>query len=209
MNVNNFFNFIGEKRPQYRMSSDNEELLNTLKQGFENGVKTGTLGEREEFLPIPVPEKGFIDNNGKQGLFIQTVGHTRTTMTEDYKFDYQTIYSNYKDNKLDGLQTIMDRFNPDKVQLTIEYSNGEKNGKATRYKGGHVDEVTIYENDHKKSTQVFYKNGQLQQVFYYKQESYGRYEKDVPDTDKGREFYDPNGKPMDKKSFFDNQFNMM
>lgn len=206
MNVSNFFNFIGEKRPKYRMSSNNEELLNILKKGFENGVVTGGNDEREEFIPIPVDNKGYYDEKGKQGLFIQTVGRASMVRTMDlYDFDYQTIYSNYKDNELDGLKTIMDRFDSDRVQLTITYSNGLKNGPATRYKNGKVDEITYYDEDYMTRTEIYYKNGQLQQVYHYKQELFGRA---VPDTNVERLFFDPEGNPLDQKTFFDNKFNM-
>ena len=209
MNINNFFNFIGEKRPQYRMSSDNGELLNTLKQSFENGVKTGTYGETEKLMAIPVPEKGFIDEKGKQGLFIQTVGYSNSVRTADYyNFYYQTTYNNYKDNELDGLQTIMDRFNPDVLQVTIEYSNGLKNGAYTKYRGGKVDEVTHYVDDDKKRVDEYYKNGNIAHTYYYRKMYMDNRRVDRPDDSKPREFYDPEGNPIDKETYFDLQHNM-
>lgn len=211
MNVNNFLNFIGEKRPEYKLSSSNEGLLDKFKHSYEDGVESGLYDEREEFMPIPVDEKGYYDDKGKQGLFIQTVGHCNLSRTtNNFVFDYQTIYSNYKDNKLDGLQTIMDRLGrKDKVRLTIEYKSGLKNGPSTRYRGDNVDEITYFDDDHMTRTETFYKNGQLQQVYHYKQEIFGRRTKDVPDTSIERLFFDPEGNPLDKKTFFDNQFNMM
>jgi hypothetical protein len=212
MNVNNFFKFIGDKYPIYKLSADNKELIQHLKNGYENGVAGGQEDDGYRFVPLEVEGKGYVDENGKQGLFLQIIGSYQVERLgydepNDYHYSYQTTYCNYKNDKLNGIRTIIGGWD-DKAIEEIQYENGLRNGPTTKYRGGIIDTVTHYVNDAKKSVDEYYKNGNIAHTYYYKQIQMGRDMVDRMDETKPREFYDPEGNPIDKETYHKTQQNM-
>ena len=153
MNVGKFFKFIGDKRPEYKLSSSNQEFIKSLKRSFEETINNqDDIEGSKELLPLPVDGKGYIDDDGKkQGLFLVMVGHFRLADEDspygDY-MDFESMYTTYKDNMKDGIETFYKNDKLDSIFMTIEYKNGKKNGKQILYKDGSIPyEESYYRDD--------------------------------------------------------------
>ena len=181
MNVNKFFRFIGEKRPEYKLSTENKNMIDQLKYGYEDDVREfgDSYENYKELLPLAVEGKGHVDENGnKQGLFLSV--HASYEVEEgygdepnDYHFSFYDVYCNYKDDLKDGIETTYSSYKRNNVVLyTTEYKNGKKNGKEIKYRSngdGAILLVTHYVDGKMVQNDHFYNNQKIAWSQYYTQ----------------------------------------
>lgn len=173
MNVSNFFRFIGEKFPQYKLSSDNENLRKNFFDTYEKDVIDQNIdGDNVVSVYFGVPNESTMDENGKNGKFVQY-----SADAEMYKDDYGERdvdfrhYKNIIDFKNDvkegndTLYEITNVKNPKKLMNT-EYENGKK-VKRVRYRyfydnkrqpnGPYIDNITYYDSNGDEYAVDFYR----------------------------------------------------
>jgi hypothetical protein len=179
MNVNNFFRFIGDKRPKYKLSAENTDMIDMLKDGYEEDVREygEDFKDYKELMPMAVEGKGYIDESGnKQGLFLSVhasyeieKGYSIDDPNE-YHFSFNNVYSNYKNNLKDGIESMYAGRKKDVVVYTTEYVGGKKNGKKIKYRmngDGTILLVTHYVDDRMKQVDHLYDNDKIAYSMYY------------------------------------------
>jgi hypothetical protein len=181
MNVNNFFRFIGEKFPEYKLSADNEPLMNNFFATYQRDVTDQNIdGDNVVSLYFAVDNEGTMDENGKNGKFVQYSADAEMYRDDDNERDidfkhYKNIID-FKNDVKDGndeLYEITDGKNPKKLMDT-EYKNGNK-VKRVRYKyfyefnkqkgaiygrklrGPYIDNVTHYDSNGNEYAVDFYR----------------------------------------------------
>lgn len=181
MNVNNFFKFIGEKKPEYKLSYENKDMIEMLKDGYREDVTEfgDSFEDYKELIPIAVEGKGHVDGNGnKQGLFLSVHASYEVEQgyhdePNDYHFSFNNVYSNYKDDLKDGIETTYSSYKRnDVVILTTEYKNGKKNGKRIKYRrngDGAILMVTHYVDDYMVQNDHIYDNQKIAWSQFYTQ----------------------------------------
>lgn len=216
MNVNNFFRFIGEKKPEYKLSSENKELIDQLKYGYEEDVREfgDSYEDYKELIPMEVEGKGHFDENGnKQGLFLNINASYEVEQgygeePNEYHFSFYNVYSNYKDDLKDGIETTYSTYRGNDVVLyTTEYKNGKKNGKRTKYRSngdGAILLVTHYVDDKMVQNDHFYDNQKIAWSRYYSQTK-SRANSDILttiDSDKPTTYYSyDTGEVIDEETY--------
>ena len=217
MNVSNFFKFIGEKRPEYEYSAENTKLIGILKNGYKDMVQNGTeeYEDVKEFLPLPIKDKGYVDANGKQGLFLIVQGsfeaepiYDHDRGGTDYNFDFVKLYTNYKNDLKDGIEKLYLRYNTNTPRMTTEYKEGKKNGKQIYYDrmgNGLIVKVNHYVNDRLIQDDLFYDNGKISSSSFHKAvHTKAGTVFDTTDLDKPRIYYSyETGEPIDYKTYRD------
>lgn len=141
MNVYNFFRFIGEKRPEYELNSNNDTMISNFRDTFEYDVINDQfydeLGKRES-LYMANGDRGHIDDKGRQGEFVKFIAtyekNHMTNKEDDYDFYYQKVTSNFVNNKKDGSEYYHD---PNYI-LTINTERIYDNGKLTQRKDYYI-----------------------------------------------------------------------
>jgi hypothetical protein len=172
MNVNNFFKFIGDKFPEYRMTSDNEDLITMFNLQYEEMIKNNEIDDDDEmFSPyLGVPGESTVDANGKNGKFVQHSVQADVYVDRDGERDINYTYTSYetdfKNDVKHGNETIYDETYRDKKRLSsvIEYDNGKKI-KRTRYRyfnlnkvyGPFIENVTYYNDKGEEVAVDFYR----------------------------------------------------
>ena len=181
MNVNNFFRFIGEKFPEYKLSADNEPLMNNFFATYQRDVIDQNIdGDNVVSLYFAVENEGTMDENGKNGKFVQYSADAEMYRDDDNERDidlkhYKNIID-FKNDVKDGndeLYEITDGKNPKKLMDT-EYKNGKK-VKRVRYRyfyefnkkigaiygrklrGPYIDNVTHYDSNGNEYAVDFYR----------------------------------------------------
>ena len=221
MNISNFFKFIGEKRPEYEFSAENENLMDMMKDSYEEAIQDSTYdyNSTKEFLPLPVKDQGYVDENGKQGLFM--IIHAQCDVEPEYDYEYRRrsydftyhkIYVTYKNDQKDGLEKLYNK--RDELITTTEYKNGKMNGKQILYKnnGANIRKVNHYVDDRLVSDDLFYDNGKKHSTSFYKTEV-GRTINNketmysTPDLSKPIIYYSyETGEPIDRKTYEDQEY---
>lgn len=171
MNVNNFFKFIGDKFPKYRMTSDNDDIVTMFNLHYEKLVKTGEIEGEEMLSPyLAVPNKSTLDANGKNGKFVQRAVEADMYSDPDgeREIDYRyTLYeTDFKNDIKHGHEMVYDITyqNKERLNSDIEYENGKKI-KRTRYKyfrlnklyGPFIENVTYYNDKGEEVAVDFYR----------------------------------------------------
>lgn len=181
MNVNNFFRFIGEKKPEYKLSSENKDMIDMLKDGYQEDVREfgDSFEDYKELIPMAVEGKGQVDGNGnKQGLFLSIHASYEVEQgyhdePNEYHFSFNDVYSNYKDDLKDGIETTYSSYKRNNVIIyTTEYKNGKKNGKKIKYRSngdGAILLVTHYVDGKMVQNDHFYDNQKIAWSQYYTQ----------------------------------------
>lgn len=167
MNVNNFFRFIGEKFPQYKLSGDNETLKNNFFESYERDVTEQDIDDDNVVsLYFAVENESTMDENGKNGKFIQYSAeaeqHKDSNGERDINFrHYKNVIDFKNDVKVgnDELYEITYSKAPKKLMNT-EYKNG-KMVKKVRFRyfyevtrdarrqvnGPYIQNITHYDNN--------------------------------------------------------------
>ena len=221
MNVNNFFKFIGDKKPEYRLTANNKDLIQTFKNGFEENAQGGYNYDDDtyNFPPLEIEGRGHSDTNGKQGTFLTMVGYIEREQgygdePNSYDFSYVERKTQYKNDVKHGKETEFR--NTGDVRWVAEYMNGVRQGtKKTYGKKGNLVMVDHYVNDRKKQHDVYYRDTQtVAYTTYYKpNELLNQLTKkvvvnDVVDKDKPTQYYSPSGEKIDydtlRKKYFNN-----
>ena len=221
MNVNNFFRFIGEKKPEYKLSSDNKDLIQTFKNGFEKNVDYGQEYDDEEcrFPPMEIDGKSHTDANGKQGLFLTIIGYSEREPgygdePHGYSFSYAKTYTEYKDDLINKQSYIRDNGS---VAWVKEFNKGVQDGLEIHYGmlKGNVVSKTYYENGRKKRKDFYYKDTQTPAFTTYYKEHHNidgstkqKYIIDVEDRDRPVQYYSPDGEKITYKTYYDNRYFM-
>jgi hypothetical protein len=173
MNVNNFFKFIGDKFPEYRMTSDNEDLITMFNLQYEEMIKNNEIdGDDETFSPyLGVPGESTQDANGKNGKFIrhsvQADVYVDRDGERDINYRYTSYETDFKNDVKHGHEIIYDQtYHNEKTLLSdIEYEN-DKKIKRTRYRyfylnrkkyGPFVENVTYYNDKGEEVAVDFYR----------------------------------------------------
>lgn len=171
MNVNNFFRFIGEKFPEYKLSADNENLRKNFFSTYEKDVIEQNIDEDNVVsLYFGVENESTMNENGKNGKFIQYSAEAETYRDDDGERDidfkrYKNIID-FKNDVKEGndiLYNITNSKNPKKLTNT-EYKEGKKI-KKIRYKyfnlnktyGPFVENVTYYNDNGEEFAADFYR----------------------------------------------------
>ena len=172
MNINNFFKFVGDKFPEYRLSSDNERLRDIFYLKSEEAIQEegdSFVSKNSPFFAIA--EKGILNADGtKTGQFVQytlegekayspknrNIDYGLDLDTYDFDFNYFETHINFKNDIIDGQETIYKTTNPKNIKKISdrEYRNNKKIKKTIyRYfenlkgnKGPYIDNV-VYYND--------------------------------------------------------------
>lgn len=173
MNVNNFFRFIGEKFPQYKLSSDNENLKNNFFESYEKDVIDQNIDDDNVVsIYFAVENESTMDENGKNGKFVQysveAEQHSDSDGERDIDFrHYKNVIDFKNDVKVgnDELYEITNGRAPKKLMNT-EYKNGEK-VKRVRFRhfyevrgkvnGPYIDNVTHYDSNGNEYATDFYR----------------------------------------------------
>ena len=220
MNVNNFFKFIGDKFPEYRMTSDNEDLITMFNLQYEEMIKNNEIDDDEMFSPyLGVQGESSVDANGKNGKFVQHSVQADVYVDRDGERDINYTYTSYetdfKNDVKHGNETIYDETYQDKKRLSsvIEYDNGKKI-KRTRYRyfnlnkvyGPFIENVTYYNDNGEEVAADFYRfitekqgTGVLSSELNYRK----FYKKDM--NDKSTIYFDSNGGEISKEEWNDLQ----
>jgi hypothetical protein len=172
MNVNNFFRFIGEKFPEYKLSSDNENLRNNFFETYERDVIDQNIdGDHVVSIYFAVDNESTMDENGKNGKFVQYGTEAEIYRDDDNERDidfkrYKNVV-NFKNNVKDGNNIeyeISNPANPKKIMDT-EYKDGYI-VKKTRYRyfygnrpanGPYIDNITYYDSNEEAYMVDFYR----------------------------------------------------
>jgi len=219
MNVNNFFRFIGEKKPEYKMTADNKELIQMFKNGFEQNAQDGYDYDDDVhyFPPLEIEGRGHSDTNGKQGTFLTTVGYVEREPgygdePNSYDFSYVQRETEYKDDVKHGKEIEFRK--EGNVRWVAEYVNGVRQGTEKTYgRKGNLVSVDHYVNNRKKQHDMYYRDTQtVAYTTYYKpNELLNRLTKkvvvnDVVDKDKPTQYYSPNGEKIDYDTYMKNKY---
>lgn len=131
MNVYNFFKFIGEKRPEYELNSDNHKMISDFTDTFEYDVANDqfyddNLGKRES-LYFANGDKGRLDEKGRQGEFMKLIGSFSTKYDNgdsEHEFYYERVISNFKNDKKDGMEYYSAENDFRTITTERKYDNG-------------------------------------------------------------------------------------
>jgi hypothetical protein len=172
MNVNNFFKFIGDKFPKYRMTSDNEEMRVMFHKQYEKDIMNHERdGEEVLSAYMGVPGESTVDANGKNGKFVQYGAEAEIFSDSDgereINYRYTSYETDFKNDIKHGHEMVYDETYQNKKNLLsdIEYDNGKKI-KRTRYKyfylnrksyGPFVENVTYYNDKGEEVAVDFYR----------------------------------------------------
>ena len=141
MNVSKFFDFIGNKFPQYKLSSDNELVKKGFYKSYQKAFESDESDGMEFFLPLAIPGESTMDANGRNGKFIQIgmEGEYNTDSDGYREYDYEKFerHTNYKNNVKDGSEILY--------------------GEPSKH----------YSDEPKKIHEVIYDNGKMVKKIYY------------------------------------------
>lgn len=173
MNVNSFFRFIGEKFPQYKLSSDNENLKNNFFESYEKDVIDQNIDDDNVVsIYFAIENESTMDENGKNGKFIQYSAeaelHRDSNGERDIDFRHYKNVIDFKNDIKEGNDELYEITNgraPKKLMNT-EYKNGKK-VKRVRFRyfyevrrqvnGPYIDNVTYYNDKGEEIAADFYR----------------------------------------------------
>lgn len=129
MNIYHFFDFIGKKRPQYDMSADNDEYISNFKKNYKEKVRYEEIDADDETLYLQINGKSKVDEKGRQGTFLKIVASHNSYMADDdvtteHDFQFDHLYTNFKDDKKDGPEIKYFRGSDD-VHIESIYNNDQ------------------------------------------------------------------------------------
>jgi hypothetical protein len=173
MNVSNFFKFIGEKFPEYKLSSDNENLRKNFFDSYEKDVIAQNIdNDHVVSVYFAVENESTMDENGKNGKFVQYSADAElyrdSEGDRDIEFRHYKNIIDFKNDVKDGndeLYHIKNGWDKRKIMNT-EYKNGKK-VKRVRYRyfyevrgqvnGPYIDNVTHYDSNGDEYAVDFYR----------------------------------------------------
>jgi hypothetical protein len=173
MNVSNFFRFIGEKFPQYKLSSDNENLRKNFFDTYEKDVIDQNIdGDNVVSVYFAVENESTMDENGKNGKFVQYSAdaemHRDSEGDRDIDFRHYKNIIDFKNDVKEGNDQLYEITNPasPKKLMNTEYKNGKK-VKRIRYRyfyevrrqinGPYIDNITHYDSNGDEYAVDFYR----------------------------------------------------
>jgi hypothetical protein len=173
MNVNNFFRFIGEKFPQYKLSSDNENLRNNFFESYEKDVIDQNIdNDNVVSIYFAVENESTMDENGKNGKFVQYSAEAElyrdSEGDRDIDFRHYKHIIDFKNDVKEGNDELYEITNPasPKKLTTTEYENGKKTKRIRfryfyenrkRINGPHIDNITYYDSNGDEYAVDFYR----------------------------------------------------